>query len=324
VKLWTLGATLLAVLVPGTAPAGADVKAPDAAVRTFLDRTAVFVADPVTYTIEITCAPGVDVLDDDLSRDKLKVEGLDVTGSETTRDAGAGDTIVRRFRYHLTTYRVDQRALKIGGMSVRYYRKRPGDGARGVEGSTPAGEAQVPGALVAFRSMLPDDQDAYPLRDRRAAAVRPSLAAAAQPIGVGLVVASIAPALLWIPALVRGRRPRTERRSIRQVQQDERTSLESVRAIDLTAAELRRDAYTKIDALVRDHLRDVCGIAGRSLTPAEIGPALSPRATRIPVDTVTALLAECDAARYAPPGLLPSADACRAAIDQAAQVLAAR
>jgi hypothetical protein len=325
VKLWMVGDRALAVLLVLLASlhgaAAADARAADASVRTFLDRTAIFVADPVTYTIEITCAPGVDVLDDDLSRDRLKVEGLEVTGTETTRDAGAGGTTVRRFRYHLTTYRVDQRALKIDGMSVRYYRKRPG---QGLESATPAGEAQVPDAIVAFRSVLPDDQETYLLRDRRAAAVRPRLAGAAQPIGVGLVVASIVPALLWMIALVRARRPATDRRSSRQVQQEERTSLESVRAIDLSAADLRRDAYTKINALVRDHLHDVCGIAGRSLTPAEIGPALSSRATRIPVETVAALLAACDAARYAPAELLPSADACRAAIDQAAQVIAVR
>jgi hypothetical protein len=321
VKLWTVCEMSLAVLLLGAVSAGADAGAADVSVRTFLDRTAVFVADPVTYTIEITCAPGVDVLDDDLSRDKVKAEGLEVTGTETTRDAGAGGTTVRRFRYHLTTYRVDQRALKIGEMSVRYYRKRPG---QGVEGAAPAGEAPVPGVIVAFRSALPDDQETYQLRDRRAAANRPRLSAAAQPLGVGLVVVSIAPALLWMIARVRERRPRTERRSIRQVQQEERTSLESVRAIDLGAADLRRDAYTKINALVRDHLRDVCGIAGPSLTPGEVGPALSSRAARIPVETVAALLAECDTARYGPAESLPSADACRTAIDQAAQVLAVR
>jgi hypothetical protein len=321
VKLSTVCQAALAVLLLGAVPAAADARAADVSVRAFVDRTAVFVADPLAYTIEITCGPGVDVLDDDLSRDKLKVEGLEVTGTETTRDAGAGDTTVRRFRYHLTTYRVDQRALKIGEMSVRYYRRRPG---QGVEGAAPAGEAPVPGVIVAFRSALPEDQDTYPLRDRRAAALRPQLSGAAQPIGVGLVVASIAPVLLWTIARVRDRRPRTERRSIRQVQQEERTSLESVRAIDLGAADLRRDAYTKVNTLVRDHLRDVCGIAGPSLTPAEIGPALSSRSARIPVETVAALLAECDTARYGPAEALPSADACRAAIDQAAEVLAVR
>ncbi len=294
---------------------------PDVQVRTSLDRTAVWVADPVTYTVTITCAPGIDVLDDDLSRDKLKLDGLDVTGTEATRDAGPGETTIRTFRYHLTTYHVDQRALKIGAMSARYYRTRPG---QGIENAAPAGEVQVPGAVIAFRSMLPEDQDSYPLRDGRAAGARPPLMAAAQPIGTGLVVVAIVPALFWVVGVVRERRPKKERRSIRQVQQEERTSLDAVRAIDVTTSDGRREAYTKINMLVRDHLRDVCGVPGPSLTAAEVEPALAGRATRVPAETVTALLAACETARYAPTTALPSADACRDAIEQTAQVLAAR
>lgn len=112
---------------------------------------------------------------------------------------------------------------------------------------------------------------------------------------------------------------------MRQVHQEERTSLDAVRAIDVTTADGRREAYTKINVLVRDHLRDVCGVPGPSLTAAEIEPALAAgRATRVPAETVTALLAACETARYAPPAALPPADACRDAIEQAAQVLAAR
>jgi hypothetical protein len=319
---WMIAAWVTAVGPAAAAPTPpAKPAAHDVEIHTSLDRTAVWVADPVTFTIEITCAPGIDVLDDDLSRDKLKLDGLEVTGTETTRDPGPGQTTIRRFRYDLTTYHVDQRALRIGEMSVRYYRTRAGERP---ENMTPAGEAQVPGAVLAFRSMLPDDQDTYPLRDGRAAAARPRLAAAAQPIGVALIVASIVPVVVWAAAFARRRRPHKERRSIRQVQQEERSSLEAVRAIDLGAPDGRLEAYTTINTLVRDHLRDVCGVPGQSLTPGEVQPALAGRTTRVPADTAAALLAACETARYAPPEALPSADACRTAIDQAAEVLAAR
>jgi hypothetical protein len=308
-----------------TKPADAAAKKPaDVVIDASLDRTAVWVADPITYTVKIVCAPGIDVLDDDLSRDKLNLDGLEVTGTEASRDPGPGGTTIRRFRYHLTSYHVDQRALKIAPLSFRYYHTRPG---QGIDTGTPAGDAEVPGAVVAFRSMLPEDQETYPLRDGRTSATRPRLLAAVQPVGVGLVVASIVPVLFWMAMLVRERTPRKERRSSRQMHAEERTTLETVRALDVSAPDARRDAYTKINSLVRDHLRDVCGIAGPSLTPAEIEPALSAlpaRARRVPIETVTALLTECDAARYAPPDALPSADACRAAVDQAAQVLAAQ
>jgi hypothetical protein len=301
---------------PAQNAASADVQ-----VRTSLDRTAVWVADPVTYTVTLTCAPGIDVLDDDLSRDKVKLDGLEITGTEATRDPGPAGATIRTFKYHLTTYHVDQRALTIAPMSARYYKTRPG---QGIENAAPAGEVQIPGAVIAFRSMLPEDQDAYPLRDSRAAAPRPRLMVAAQPIGTGLVLVAIVPALFWIIGVVRERRPKKERRSIRQVQQEERTSLEAVRAIDVTTPDGRREAYTKINMLVRDHLRDVCGVPGPSLTAAEVEPALAGRHTRVPAETVTALLAACETALYAPLAALPPADACRDAIEQAAQVLAAR
>jgi len=42
-----------------------------------------WVADHVTYTIEITCRRGVDVLADDLSRDKLKTEASRSSAGDT-------------------------------------------------------------------------------------------------------------------------------------------------------------------------------------------------------------------------------------------------
>src|SRR5207247_1130185 len=83
------------------------------------------------------------VLDDDLSKDKLKLDGLDLASVETTRDPGVGDTTIRRFLYRLTSYRVDLPSLKIGALSVRYYVKRPG---QRLEDAVAAGELQVPGA----------------------------------------------------------------------------------------------------------------------------------------------------------------------------------
>ncbi len=300
-------------------PAAAADAPPPAAVRTSLDRTAVWIGDPVTYTIEITCQRNVDVLDDDLSKDKLKLDGLDLASVETTRDPGVGDTTIRRFLYHLTSYRVDQPALKIGALSVRYYVKRPG---QRLEDAVAAGELQVPGAVIAFRSMLPDNQDGYELRFGRPADARSRWLLLAQPAGIGLVIASIVPVAFWLVAVARSRR--TARRSVRRVQREEKGTLEAARSIDVSTAAGRREVYNRIDTLVRHHLRDTFGVAGPSLTPGEVEPALAGRGSRVPVEVVTTLLAACERARYAPADALPSADACRAALDQAGDVLASR
>lgn len=300
---------------PAPRPAGEPI------VRTWVDRTAMWLGDHVTYTIEVALPRGFDVLDDDVSKDKIRFEGLDVIGTDTSRVDAPDGRATRRFRYILTAYRVDAPALKIAPPPVRYYARRAGER---LEDAAPAGAVPIPETVVALRSMLPEDQATYALRDERAPMARPAVFALAQPVGLALIVASIVPVVIAALAFAgRGRR-RESRRSGRQVRRAERASLEAVRATDLSTPEGRRDAYTHIDTIVREHLRDVGGVAGLSLTPAEVPAALAERPSRVPAETVASLLAECETARYGPPAALPSADACRAALAQAEQVLAAR
>jgi len=297
---------------------------PDVVVKTTVDRTAIFVGDRATFTIELTCKRGVDILADDLSGDKLKLEGLDFVSSDNSRQSGRDGTTVYQFRYVVTTYRVDAPALTIGPFAVRYAAVRPG---QRLEEAAPAGEVQVPRVSIAFRSTLPEDADILGLRDDRAASTRPAIFANLQPIGIGLVIVSIVPAALAAAAVVRRRRAhleRARRRSPRTVRHDERAALDAVRALDVATIDGRREAWTRLDALVRAHLRDVCGIPGPSLTAAEVAPALSAHGTRMPAELVTSVLTACEAARYAPPHAAPSADACRDTIDRVEQLLAVR
>jgi hypothetical protein len=312
-------ATALAVDVAGVAtaqPAQADVT-----VRTSVDRTAMWVADRLTYTIELTCKRGVDVLADDLSREKLKTEGLEVIGSEVDRRSAPDGATVYQFRYVLTTYRTDVAALTIAPLTVRYAVTRAG---QRVEDAAPAGDAQVPGATLAFRSVLPDDQDLSGIRADKPPQARPERFAALQPLGIGLVIVSAIPALLAIAGLVRGtRRPRA-RRSHPAVRQEARASLEAVRTLDVETAEGRRQVFTQLDAVVRQHLREACGVAGTSLTPHEVPFALATTPTSVPAELVASVLATCEIARYAPADDMPSAEACRQAVDEVEQIVACR
>jgi hypothetical protein len=282
-----------------------------------------FVGDRVTYTIEITCRRGHDVLADDLSRDKLKLEGLEVIGTETERKAD-GDVTRYEFHYVLTTYRVDNPVLKIAPLSARYYVRRAG---QRLEEAPPAGTVQVPGAVIGFRSLLPDDQPSYPPRDARPAEARASRFRVLQPVGLGLILLSIAPvALLALAGLrhAQQRRRTTTRRSLRQSRQALQASLEAVRAANPTSVEERRDAFDRLDALVREHLSNTCGVSAASLTPPEIVAALAARRSTAPVELASSVLATCELARYAPPALLPSVSVWQDTLAHAEQVLAAR
>lgn len=289
--------------------------------RVSLDRTAVWVGDRVTLTIQISSPRGYDVLDDDLAKEKLALDGLDVVSTDTSRSEDADGRVVREFRYVLTTYRTDLPTLRVAPMSVRYYSTRAG---QRIEDTAPAGDVRIPGVVVAFRSVLPEAQETFAMRDGRPPAERPQAFAMAQPVGLALVVVSIVPAAIWGIALAGKARRRTAHRSRRQARREERASLEAARALDVSTPEGRRAAYTQIDAVVREHLRDVHGIAGPSLTPAEIDAAMSERAPRVPREPVVALLAACEGARYAPPEALPSADACRDALAEAERMVTGR
>ena len=290
-------------------------------VHASIDRTALWVGDRVTYTIEFVCPRGTDVLEDDLAKDKLRLDGLDIVSTETARTEGADQSVTRRFTYVLTTYKVNVASLRVAPFSVRYYATRPG---QRLQESAPAGEVQVPGAVVALRSTLPEDQEPLALRDGRAPEPRRAAYALAQPVGIGLVVVSIAPAVFWAIAFAARRRQRVRGRSVRQARKDERASIEAARAIDVSGPQGRRDAYTQIEAIVRHHIGQLAGMTGESLTPQEVEPALAGHRTRVPAEEIGALLAECERARYGPLEALPTAEACREAVGRAAQLVSGR
>src|SRR5262245_4172979 len=64
-----------------------------------VDRTAAWVGDPVTWTVEFTCAPTVDVIADDMTGDKIALSGLEMFGSETERISKSDGTTIVRVKY---------------------------------------------------------------------------------------------------------------------------------------------------------------------------------------------------------------------------------
>jgi hypothetical protein len=316
-RVAVLGALLVVSLFRG-----ASAAAPPVQVHSSVDRTAIWVADRLTYTVDLVCDKGIDVLLDDLAKEKLRVNGLEILSSDSSATTDANERTTHRLRYVLTTYRVDSPALSIEPIAVRYYTRRPG---QRLQDMAPAGEVSVPGAVVAFRSTLPDAQPLYALRDARSSAPRHPLFVRAQPIGLALVIISLAPALLVAGAAVRRRTARTSGRpSARRVRKEKLDRLERLRALDVGTEAERRHAYDEISTAVREHVAAVSGVPATGLTAAELGAALDGARARVPRETVTSLLASCDAARYGPPAAIPSAEQTREALAAAEQVLAGR
>ena len=309
---------LLVILMPRLAAAAA----PPVQVRASVDRTAIWVADRLAYTIDIVCDRGTDILLDDLVKEKLRLNGLEVLSSDSTATTDANERTTHHLRYVLTTYRVDSPVVSVEPIAVRYYARRPG---QRLQDMAPAGEVTVPGVVVAFRSTLPDNQPLYTLRDGRTSEARNPFFVRAQSIGLALVVVSLAPALFIAGAAVRRRTvAKPGRRSARQVRKEKQDRLERLRSLDVETEADRRHAYDEISAAVREHVAAASGVPAQSLTAAELDAALEGTRGRVSRETVAPLLASSDAARYAPPASVPTVQECREALGAAEQVLTAR
>jgi hypothetical protein len=292
--------------------------------RSSLDRPALWVADRVTLRVDIDCAKDYDILTDDIAREKLSVApGLEILGSDVQREAHDGATHYT-VRYVLTTYRTDVATLTTAPLPVRYFVRRPG---LRPEEAVPAGTVVIPGAAVARRSLLADDQQTYDIRDGRTAEARPRLFALMTPVGIGLLLLAAAPVALLALGLGRrlyARRHEARPPSARQVRTAARERLDAVRLTDAGDETARRDGFAEIDALVRDHVAAMSHLPATSLTTTELAAALAPRNGHLPLDRVRTVLAACETARYAPRDRLPTADTFRDVLAEAEQVLATR
>jgi hypothetical protein len=313
-------ALALAAVASGVSPARAQAPEPGVTVTARVDRPAIWVADRVTYTIELACPRGFDIVLEDLGRDRLKLTGLDVVSTNTARRQ-EGDVTRYTADYLLTTYRVDVPELSIGSFPVRYYVTRAGQRP---EEAAPAGSVLVPPVSVALRSLLPDGQLDYEPRDPPRVPDRWIGYRILAPVGIGLILVSMAPVAFLLLRLVRGvraRRQRAARPSSRHVRQAARAAFDEIRAMDGGHAEARRLGFARLDGLVRQHVEEVCGVAVAGLTPDEIVAAIEPCRTRLPLELVTSVLSASELARYAAPDLQPDDDLWRQTLGQAEELL---
>ena len=91
--------------------------------------------------------------------------------------------------------------------------------------------------------------------------------------------------------------------------------------MDVDTVEGRREVFTGLDALVREHLSEVCGVPGARLTPHEVPFALATTRTKVPAELIASVLATCELARYAPPHAIPSAEECRDTVEKVEEIV---
>jgi hypothetical protein len=272
-------------------------------VRTSLTRTAVWVGDPVTYMVELKCAPKVDILTDDLAAERLPLTGLELLGVEVERDASIPDRVTHRMRYRLVAYDPDAPSLSVGAIPVRYYFQQAGKKAEDV---VPAGEVKVPPLALSLRSTIPEGVTAE-LRDDRSVRPLPRWVRFVRPVGLTLVVLAVTPVALWVADLaLRARRRARSGAPRRQSRRQRLAALKEIKALDVSSPDALRRAYAQLDDWVRTNLQQATGVAALALTPAEIGAATTRGRRPLRMEQVQHVLLECERAKYAPDD--PSAD----------------
>ena len=266
------------------------------AVRVAVERTAVWVGDRLQYTLEFTSPESLDVLPEDLAKERLPVRGAEVRAVEVSAAEIAGSTI-RRVRYTLATFAVDTKEITIDSFAVRYF-------ARHTVGATtqvaPLGEITVPRTIVAIRSTLPDSGRLPDFRTPVGLRAAPRYAPLAQPIGVALIAIAIVPVavlVLNVAGRIRQLRAGTPRRRARRQHTSEMDELSTLAPV--TQEECVR-AYERLDRVLRQHLELRAGLPAAALTPAEIARALREGPSSSSADDVEAVLDTCERARYAP------------------------
>ena len=306
---------VLALLVVTTAAAqSTQNKVGDAVhVTSTVSRTAIWVGDHVDFTVEFSLAPQVAVMPDDLVKEKLPLEGLEVVSTSSERRPADGGRVIERYHYVLSSYDSAQTTLKVGSWPVRYYMQRPGERPEDV---SPAGEVQIPAAAIARRSTLPDEITSLDVRAEGAPADAPRFLGNARAAGLGLILLAAAPLAVWTTVMASRWRSRVRKPRRSAVRAQAMSVLEELRAADIDSGPARREAYGRLERAVRQHFAAMREIPAHALVSSELATRLR-AAGSAHADTAGDLLAECERVRYGPPDRLPPKERFTTALEAA-------
>ena len=206
----------------------------------------------MTYTVEVVCPPGYDIIEGDLGREHLPLEGLEVRAASTTREARDDGTVLYRARFQLASYTPERERLRIGPMSIRYYRKQP-DGR--IDDQVPDRRRRTcPRQDIALHSTLPDSAGPV-LRTAKAPVLLPPFSHLFWPFGLALVALSLVTRRPCGFTRTIKRRPSTGPPDSARQPTEYRLALDEIGQLSDTAdAEALRQAFGRLDHLLREFL----------------------------------------------------------------------
>lgn len=290
-----------APVLPGATTNTSDASSP-VQVRQWVDRTAIFPGDKVNYYLEISAAPDVDILLDDLDAGLIELTGLELVRMEQRSDETDG-TLTRLVHYVFTTYDLNTPVMQIGGQTLRYYSR-----SNTAQSGSPEGEVVLPPTAVSLRSTLAAEPLRSRLRDGTSTVITAADTSWVSITGLLLILISALPVGVWA---ISWQRQRTE--SVRQQERvhatvvAEQGVLETLRSVRSENEPDRRAGYDQMDKVLRDWLLQSGVSQGTTWTSGEMARHLAVHGLNVPVDQLVGVIADCERARYGRATDLPDA-----------------
>jgi hypothetical protein len=289
---------LLALLMIGAAPVQKKTKEPPITVSTHLDRTAIWVGDPLRYTVRLIHDRQIEFVLDSLKKESLNLTPFVVRDVTVRQGAFQDNKKVTELILELATYESGQPELRIPSFPLYFFTHRAG---MEKSGDTLAESFAVPATRVGLRSTL--TADARRLRDsREIATAGPERWIAAFALGVlGMMFLAVQTARhLWkSPSAERPRIQQPNRRARRRLLRD---FLQQIKSVGRDSEADQQRFYSEVSRFVREYLRQTLEIDASGMTPDELARILESQGRNGLGPPVRSLLDKCEQVLYAPRG----------------------
>ncbi len=263
--------------------------------RSQLSRTAIWVGDTLEYRITLICDKNVEVIRDNLKKENLNLEPFILLDLKTDSHALQDGRRALDLVLALTTLDSSSSEAKIPSFNIYYATRRRGLLGKGAEIETHT--LVIPEKKVGLRSTLTSDS-----RDIMDAVKIESPGPLSRMVWLpgwilmGLVVIQVG---VWS---VSAYRRKTSARRKLDKKGLERHALSALGAVSpVSTREELPERYSRISQILRNTIKEALDIDAASLTPEELHEELLKLKVRESLaEKLKNLLAECDAACYAP------------------------
>ena len=296
---------LLLLVSVDLAAAPASQKAqPLFTITTRLDRTAIWVGDPLEYTIEIIHPRAVQFVVDDLKKENLSLPPFVLRDIRAEERDWRDDQKLFEVVLRLTTYESGKPELLVPPVALYYFRR---DGTVS-EKEVRAQAIRIPAQKIALRSTLPAGQPK--LREfKQIHPLDPTYAIGALVLGLTLMgfVGSQAALGLWrtVHRTKTIKRPASRRVRERWIQE----GLQRIRQIAQAAPRQSQTLYAEIGQFLRKYVTEWLEVEARGLTPGEAEQALQAAGYNGAfAQRVRTVLEQCEETQYGKRDRLPAAN----------------